>query len=346
MRTRHAIRAGLLASFLAVASPLAAAGVTITDYPTTLGAPWGIGFSPFYNGYMVGGSQAWAFEEDLEGVSHGTVATDLRDLAVSPDGTAWIVEPTANKIWRYSANGTVTPFSVPGAPTGIALGPDGNMWFTENTGNKIGRITPGGGVWESPAIPTGSSHPEGIALGPDGNLWFVETTGNNYARITPEGTITEYPLKTAGASPEGIAISAYGVVAITEPGINKIAFANIGDTATLPAELSIPTSSSSPRGIVFGPDGGFWFVEYQTSRIGRAWNQNIPIQELTIPTAGSHPRQIVVGSRNDLWFTESTGRLGHILLHPPGDPNGDGHVDVADVFYVINYLFAGGAAPK
>jgi hypothetical protein len=29
----------------------------------------------------------------------------------------------------------------------------------------------------------------------------------------------------------------------------------------------------------------------------------------------------------------------------PGDVNGDGQVNVADVFYLINYLFAGGPAP-
>jgi hypothetical protein len=33
-------------------------------------------------------------------------------------------------------------------------------------------------------------------------------------------------------------------------------------------------------------------------------------------------------------------------MHLPGDVNLDDSVDVADVFYLINYLFAGGAAPK
>jgi hypothetical protein len=28
------------------------------------------------------------------------------------------------------------------------------------------------------------------------------------------------------------------------------------------------------------------------------------------------------------------------------DANGDGQVNIADVFYLINYLFAGGPAPK
>jgi hypothetical protein len=29
----------------------------------------------------------------------------------------------------------------------------------------------------------------------------------------------------------------------------------------------------------------------------------------------------------------------------PGDVNGDGIVDISDVFYLINFLFAGGPAP-
>jgi hypothetical protein len=43
-----------------------------------------------------------------------------------------------------------------------------------------------------------------------------------------------------------------------------------------------------------------------------------------------------IGSSCDLGATE---------LEPVGDVNGNGVVDVADVFYVINYLFAGGPIP-
>jgi hypothetical protein len=31
---------------------------------------------------------------------------------------------------------------------------------------------------------------------------------------------------------------------------------------------------------------------------------------------------------------------------PPGDADGNGTLDVADVFYTINFLFAGGPAPQ
>jgi hypothetical protein len=37
--------------------------------------------------------------------------------------------------------------------------------------------------------------------------------------------------------------------------------------------------------------------------------------------------------------------LGFVRIPVRGDVNGDETVDVADVFYLINYLFAGGPSP-
>jgi CSLREA domain-containing protein len=38
--------------------------------------------------------------------------------------------------------------------------------------------------------------------------------------------------------------------------------------------------------------------------------------------------------------------LGAVEVEPKGDANGDGAVNVADVFYLVNFLFAGGPIPK
>jgi hypothetical protein len=38
--------------------------------------------------------------------------------------------------------------------------------------------------------------------------------------------------------------------------------------------------------------------------------------------------------------------LGAVEVEPKGDANGDGSVNVNDIFYLINFLFAGGPAPK
>jgi len=52
-----------------------------------------------------------------------------------------------------------------------------------------------------------------------------------------------------------------------------------------------------------------------------------------------------VGSPS-LFFMSSTLGLGAFEVEPIGDANGDGLVDVNDVFYLINYLFAGGPVPQ
>ncbi len=75
------------------------------------------------------------------------------------------------------------------------------------------------------------------------------------------------------------------------------------------------------------------------------------------------PASPAIGAGNNLGCTDAFGAaltsdqrgvkrpigarcdLGAIEVEPKGDVNGDGNVNVADVFYLINYLFAGGAPP-
>jgi hypothetical protein len=63
------------------------------------------------------------------------------------------------------------------------------------------------------------------------------------------------------------------------------------------------------------------------------------------PAIGLDERRFVVA-----WVSPDSPYSGiHARLYrygrTPGDVNGDGTVDVADVFYLINFLFAGGPAP-
>ena len=46
-------------------------------------------------------------------------------------------------------------------------------------------------------------------------------------------------------------------------------------------------------------------------------------------------------------LTSGEGVYARLFALPfaKGDANGDGVIDVSDVFYLINYLFAGGSAP-
>jgi hypothetical protein len=48
---------------------------------------------------------------------------------------------------------------------------------------------------------------------------------------------------------------------------------------------------------------------------------------------------------NDVFYLINALFAGGPAPSCPGDANGDTKVDVGDVFYLINYLFAGGPPP-
>jgi len=69
---------------------------------------------------------------------------------------------------------------------------------------------------------------------------------------------------------------------------------------------------------------------------------------LPIDLDGDHRRDFVAAS-NYSSPSPGGGYVNHCFPAPPtllGDANGDGLVDVSDVFYLINYLFGGGALPS
>jgi hypothetical protein len=67
----------------------------------------------------------------------------------------------------------------------------------------------------------------------------------------------------------------------------------------------------------------------------------------TSPCIAAHARGFVVAWESDGQDGDSRGIYARTftVASVPGDMNGDGVVDVADVFYLINFLFAGGPAP-
>ena len=105
--------------------------------------------------------------------------------------------------------------------------------------------------------------------------------------------------------------------------------------------------SSGPLGIACAPDGSVWFTMPDANKVARFKNDGSDTyQEFTVPTASASPWGIAIGSDGSVWFGETAvGKVGRIWVHPPGDVNGDGKVDVSDVFSLVNFLFAGGPAP-
>jgi len=97
-------------------------------------------------------------------------------------------------------------------------------------------------------------------------------------------------------------------------------------------EYPLPNSSSSPDGIISGPDGNLWFLEQNGNRIGKITPTGA-ITEYPVPTLNSRPSEITSGPDGNLWFTEQNGnKIGRItpvgvitefpLFSSRSDPNG------------------------
>jgi streptogramin lyase len=232
------------------------------------------------------------------------------------------------------------------APGQVTAGPDGRVWATESSISKIWAqkyATFGLATTEIPTI-TASAGPLGITPY-SGTIAFTEDSANKIGFMTYEldGIDQEVTIPTAASHPRRLA-AAGKYLYFTENGANKIGRYERG--ANHFDEYPIPTSASAPLGICLGPDGNVWFTEHDGNKIGRVTPAGV-ITEYTIPTGGSGPSSICTGPDGNLYFTEnSANKIGKLDVFIPGDTNDDGTVDVADVFYTINFLFAGGPAPK
>jgi virginiamycin B lyase len=192
-------------------------------------------------------------------------------LVFGPEHAVWYTDPNSNSIGRLLPDGHVTRFPIPTSdanPLGITVGSDGNLWFTENVTGGIGRLTPTGEITEFPAPnPNG-----GIVTGPDGNVWFTDFSNAIY-RITPAGTETLFPIDPHFTSfPDDLVFDGEGRVIFTEGSIRPETTAYIGrlhlSTGNI-EHLYLPPGPTVPLGITVGPQGNYWFTDYDAGKIGQ-----------------------------------------------------------------------------
>ncbi len=216
-------------------------------------------------------------------------------ITLGPDGALWFTEQSGNNIGRITAAGVVTnEYPVPtagSAPMGITVGPDGALWFTESSAAQIGRITTSGTVTEYTGLAP-ASDPIEIVTGSDGALWFTEAfepptsayvpeatlsaayTGSAIGRITTAGLITEFAVPD-GEAALGITTAPDGALWFTAEGFGSgkasSASGMLGriTTSGVITEFAPPIANSGLYNIVYGTDGGFWFVEENENEIGR-----------------------------------------------------------------------------
>ncbi len=169
----------------------------------------------------------------VNGAQATTQPIDFPTAAVPDDsGGFYIVSNTQNKIYRVSADGTLTivagtgdyDFSGDGgpatfarlaSPNGVTLDAAGNLYIADTDNNRIRKITPGGIISTfagggppnssgdgGPASSASVIRPYGVFADVSGNVFIAES--GRIRRVSPDGTI----LTTSGG-----VFSPYGVVA-------------------------------------------------------------------------------------------------------------------------------------
>ena len=347
---RHRLRAALAcAALLSPASRALAA--RITEFPVTTGrSPWAI---------TAGADGALWFTETASPGSIGrmTVAGVLTDerqamstasvpqgICSGPEGFITYIDTSGSGriAGRDPFNSVPIAFeaSTINAPTQISCGPDKRVYFTQASHKtyayrdaETGGVSAGYSLWDA------TSTPAGLVVAPDGNLWVVEESVQKVGWTPRFFIVGDGSAAITGASdPKDIAYGWDGALWITDPGTNKIF--RVSHSGTL--VTSYPTTNANPRAIIRGPGSKLWFLE--NGLLGSIAT-NGTITEYPLPTATS--QGLAWGPDGNIWFTDpGSSKIGRFVVRVPGDVNDDGLTDVADVFYRINVLYAGGPAPK
>ncbi|HKC26084.1 MAG TPA: dockerin type I domain-containing protein [Thermoanaerobaculia bacterium] len=84
--------------------------------------------------------------------------------------------------------------------------------------------------------------------------------------------------------------------------------------------------------------------DWATSQAGRAWLSHVFFYELVDDGTAGIPKWGILRSDRTAKPAEAAYR-SFIVVHTKGDVNGDGAIDVSDVFALVNFLYSGGPPP-
>ena len=111
---------------------------------------------------------------------------DPHDIAVDPDGNAFISEHWNHDIRKISAGNYITS-EVAGNlhhATGLGIDPAGNLYVTRFYKGDIMRITPDG---QATVVQSGFTKPSGVCVDGNGTMWVANTYASQIIRITTGG---------------------------------------------------------------------------------------------------------------------------------------------------------------
>jgi hypothetical protein len=222
------------------------------------------------------------------------------EIVTGPDGSLYFLKNDDNKIFQFdprfnNVTNLYAPFNDAPAQvlSNLVSGPGPYIWFSDyyNGSYYIGQLNINTG--DINLFPVQINEvPGALTAGADGNLWFVDTkvitrttsttqfqvpTTNYLSYVTPLGKETDIPLQGFGgaitsmtAAPDGTLWATAYSYRITDNGlIDKGKIVQISTQGSTQGQVlhTFPTAILNlydvPTQIIKGPDGNFWFTDFE-----------------------------------------------------------------------------------
>jgi hypothetical protein len=340
------------------------------------GQGWSVGLSSDGNTALVGGpgdfnaaGAVWVFTRSggvwtqqggkLVGTGASGSAQQGSSVALSSDGdtaivggfadgsnagASWVFTRSAG-VWTQQGNKLVGTGAVGAAQQGYsaALSSDGNTaivggWVDNSDAGAAWVFTRSGGIWtQQGGKLVGTGAPDAaqgysVGLSSDGNTAIVGGPHDG----SLEGAVWVFTRGGGVWTQQGDKLVGTGANGAAQQG-SSAALSSDGNTAIVGGPHD---GSDAGAAWVFTRSAGIW-TQVGDKLIGTGLALPIAEQGWSVGLSSDGKTAIVGGPGTNLgaaWvFTK-------LCLH--GNVNGDGALDVVDVFYLINYLFAGGPPPQ
>ncbi|MCY3646860.1 MAG: hypothetical protein OXH07_07800 [Chloroflexi bacterium] len=226
-----------------------------------------------------------------EGVRDGPASeaqfSTPRDIAVGPDGTAYVIDEGTGLIRKVAADGSVETLqdemqaAFPD-PRAIAVDRAGNLYVLNGDSATIRRLSPEGHT----STVAWAVHPGGIAVDADGFVYYpADGVGDRAVAIkkaSPEGVVTtvyESPPFLHGGllgHVADIALGPDGSVYLAEWSLDGLLRISPDGEASFVIPPYYPDGPVQPRGLAVSPDGGLLVADHRLAVIWRVTFEDEP----------------------------------------------------------------------
>ncbi|MCB9726848.1 MAG: hypothetical protein H6744_14945 [Deltaproteobacteria bacterium] len=220
-----------------------------------------------------------------ECVNEQLLATNVRGVAVAPDGTLYIADLTTNTVRRLPVGGAWQTVTDSLGSTGafksalnVGVSPDGALYVSDSTAGQVKRLSGPDGLWElvtdSEGANFGFTGASGIGFAPDGTLFISSTSPDVVWRLAPGGvweTVTDAMGSDGGFTyPRGLYVGPGGDLWVAAEQLKVVKHLPPGGMWTVVVDAAGGTGGfGTPVGLTGTPDGVIYVGDFTRENVKR-----------------------------------------------------------------------------